>query len=126
MAHTRRTLTLTHPGWDITLDDTGRLAVTSGAMATAQAVANDVRLFTDDAYFARDRGIPHFAVELGQKRSPSLIRSFIYRACASIPDVREVTDVNVSGFDPETRRLSGEIAFTTQEDADHAARRIDL
>jgi hypothetical protein len=123
--HTRRTLTLTRPGWDITLDATGRLAVTSGDAATAQAVANDVRLFTEDAYFIQDQGIPHYAVELGQGLTPMLIRSFIHRAAIRVPDVAEVLEVSVSAFDPETRQLQGDILLTTQEGS-HAPRRIDF
>ena len=85
--HTRRTLTLTQPGWDITLDAIGRIDVTSGDLATAQAVANDARLFTEDAYFVQDQGIPHYAVELGQRLTPDLIRSFLYRAAMRVEGV---------------------------------------
>ena len=55
--HTRRTLTLT-PKWDICLDPSGYIALTNGAIATAQNVANEARLFTNDAYFQQDKGTP--------------------------------------------------------------------
>ena len=46
--------------WDLILDDGGQIVDTAGAYGIAQNVANAVRLFTDDAYYFRDRGIPHF------------------------------------------------------------------
>ena len=36
--------------WDIQLDASGNIAVTTGDYAVAQNVSNSVRLFTDDAY----------------------------------------------------------------------------
>ena len=56
MAHTRKTLLL-DSNWDLCLDKAGRIAVAEGPYATAQAVANECRLFTDDAYFEPQRGI---------------------------------------------------------------------
>ena len=47
--------------WDIQLDASGNIAVTTGDYAVAQNVSNAVRLFTNDAYYDPDRGIPHFA-----------------------------------------------------------------
>ena len=51
--------------WDIHTDENGNIAVVEDAHAIAQNCANAVRLFTNDAYFNRDRGIPHFDIELG-------------------------------------------------------------
>ena len=53
--------------WDIHTDKNGNIAVVKDAYAIAQNCANAVRLFTNDAYFNRDRGIPHFDIELGKK-----------------------------------------------------------
>lgn len=121
MAHTRRTLHLTREGWDITLDGVGRIALIQGGEATAQNVANEARLFTDDAYFAQDRGVPHFLVDLGRRVNHSILRSYLRRAALTVPDVAEVQSVQIAGFDPATRRLTGDIQFTTREDASNAA-----
>ena len=61
------TLYLTPDNWDITLDSSGRLQTSASAYAIAQNVANAVRLFTNEAYFAMDEGIPHFEIELGSR-----------------------------------------------------------
>ena len=57
------TLTL-DADWDLQLDAAGNIMTSSGDYAVAQNVANAVRLFTDDAYYDADRGIPHFALTL--------------------------------------------------------------
>ncbi|MDL2315521.1 hypothetical protein LJC59_00360 [Desulfovibrio sp. OttesenSCG-928-A18] len=114
MAHSRRTLQL-DAGWDITLDGTGRIALARGDLATAQNVANEARLFTDDAYFIQDKGIPHFVVGLGGRVRASVLRSYLRRAALQVPDVREVLSVTIVDFDPKTRRLVGDIIFTSVE-----------
>lgn len=117
--HTRRTLLLTKD-WDVTLDGSGRIALTGEDYATAQNVANECRLFTEDAYFIQDQGIPHFVVELGRRVNTSLLRSYLRRAALTVPDVKEVLSVNIVNFDPKTRTLAGDIQFTTQEGANNA------
>lgn len=112
MAHTRRTLLLTE-GWDLTLDGVGRIAVTGEEQATAQNVSNEARLFTDDAYFIQDKGVPHFAVELGSRTNDSILRAYLRRAALRVSDVRDVLTVDIISFDPVTRLLTGDIQFTT-------------
>ena len=120
MAHTRRTLRLTRD-WDLTLDQTGRIALTGGDPATAQNVANEARLFTRDAYFIQDRGIPYFAAILGRRVNNAVARFYLRRAALSVPDVKEVLSVEVTGLHPETRALTGDIQFTTKEGTANAA-----
>lgn len=120
MAHTRRTLLLTKD-WDITLDGVGRIALTGGDNATAQNVSNEARLFTEDAYFIQDQGIPHFIIELGRRVSASVLRSYLRRAALLVPDVREVLSVQITSFDPKTRTLTGDIQFTTVEGISNGA-----
>lgn len=140
MSHTTYTLRL-DPDWDIILDGTGGIAVSGGkraadsaadlstansansgaALATAQNVANECRLFTEDAYLARDKGIPHFLVELGQRQPESVLRSSLRRAALRVPDVAEVTGIALKNA--ETRTLTGTIQFTTVA-GEHVA--IDL
>lgn len=114
MAHTRRTLLLTRD-WDLTLDGVGRIALTRDDLATAQNVGCEARLFTEDAYFLQDQGIPHFTVELGRRVQPSVLRSYLRRAALQVPDVKEVLSVQIISFDPKTRTLTGDIQFTTKE-----------
>jgi hypothetical protein len=117
MAHTRRTLQLDRKTWDVTLDGTGRISLTGDYLATAQNVANEARLFTADAYFIQDRGVPHFLADLGRRVNASVLRSYLRRAALLVPDVREVISVEVLAFDPKTRKLTGDIRFSTREGA---------
>ena len=114
MAHTRKTLLL-NSQWDLTLDKSGRIAVADGAYATAQAVANECRLFTNDAYFETERGIPYYLIALGRKLSPSVLRARLRDAAFLVEDVEDVTDVVLESLDTETRKVTGEIQFTSKE-----------
>ena len=114
MAHTRKTLLL-DSNWDLCLDKAGRIAVADGAYATAQNVANECRLFTNDAYFETDRGIPYYLVALGKKLSPSVLRARLRDAAMLVEDVEDVTEVVLESLDTETRRVTGEIQFTSKE-----------
>ena len=122
MAHTRKTLLL-NGDWDLTLDKSGRIAVAEGAYATAQNVANECRLFTQDAYFEPSRGIPYYLIALGRKLSPSVLRARLRDAAYLVEDVEDVTDVVLESLDTETRRVTGEIQFTSKEGEDAA---VDL
>ena len=114
MAHTRKTLLLDKQ-WDLTLDKAGRIAIAEGAYATAQNVANECRLFTNDAYFETERGIPYYLVALGRKLSPSVLRARLRDAAMLVEDVEDVTEVMLESLDTETRRVTGEIQFTSKE-----------
>lgn len=117
MAHTRKTLLLDQQ-WDLTLDKSGRIAVAEGAYATAQNVANECRLFTQDAYFEPGRGIPYYLIALGRKLSPSVLRARLRDAAFLVEDVEDVTDVVLESLDTETRKVTGEIQFTSKEGED--------
>ncbi len=112
MAHTRRTLILSKK-WDLQTTMSGGVEVGSGEMATAQAVANEARLFTNDAYFQQDQGIPHYIIDLGEKANTSVLRSYLRKAALRVPDVLEVLSVDIVGIDPKTRTLTGDIRFRT-------------
>lgn len=115
--HTTKTLKLDKRKWDLTLDNAGRLAVCRGAPAIAQNVANQCRLFTQDAYLAQDKGIPHFVVELAQPLSGGqvILHSYLRRAATKVAGVKEVLSVDISGFNPETRVMSGAVEITISE-----------
>jgi hypothetical protein len=115
MAHTRHTLALDER-WDLHLNEAGNIATTSGALATAQGVANECRLFTRDAYFEYDKGLPHKLIELGGKNPPRpLLRTMMRRAAFRVPDVAELLGIELEDFDRERRLLTGNISFKTVE-----------
>lgn len=114
MAHTRKTLLLDE-SWDVQLTKSGRIAVAEGDYATAQNVANECRLFTEDAYFDQERGIPYFLLALGQKVPGSALRARIRSAALLVEDVAAVTDVTLDALNTDTRELTGEVRFTSRE-----------
>ena len=117
--HTRRTLKLDAGTRDLTLDSVGRIGLAAGDEATAQNVANEGRLFTNDAYFIQDRGIPYFAMTLGRRAGNAVLRSYLRKAALSVPDVKEIESITIDSFDPETRTLAGDIRFTTVEGSEN-------
>lgn len=92
-----RTMLLDLDNWDLRLDSAGQIALTTGAYAIAQNVANAIRLFTNDAYFDPDKGIPHFSIDLGQKPNLAVIRSRLRKAALSVEGVKDV-DVQITGI----------------------------
>lgn len=117
MPHTRKTLLL-NDNWDICTDTNGHIAVSVGAYATAQNVANECRLFTDDAYFAQERGIPYYMIALGKKVSTSLIAARLREAALRVEDVAEIKNIELESLDTETRKLTGNISFRSVENED--------
>lgn len=114
MAHTRKSLLL-DGNWDLSLDIHGNIAISLGAYTTAQNVANECRLFTDDAYFDTERGIPYFLIALGKDVSPSVLMARLREAALLVEDVDTVNNVQLDSLDTETRRLTGTITFTSKE-----------
>ena len=108
------TLYLTPDNWDITLDSSGRLQTSANAYAIAQNVANAVRLFTNEAFFAMDEGIPHFEIELGYTRPAlSVLRARIREAALNVEGVLDAV-VNLDGV--RDRKLTGEILLTVADE----------
>lgn len=101
-------------GWDITLDNVGKLATTSGAYAVAQNVANAQRLFVMDAYFNQRRGIPHFETELGSKFpvAASVLRTRMKKAALGVEHVK-TAEVQVAY---EEDRICGSRTTVTLDD----------
>ena len=110
---TAHTLYLQPDSWDITLDSSGRIARSVQAYAIAQNVANAVRLFTGEAFFAMDEGIPHFDIELGKTRPAlSVLRARMREAALN---VEGVLDAQITLDDVQDRKLSGEILLTVAD-----------
>lgn len=115
MAHTRKTLTLSQPAWDLMVDGYGKIAVSHGGYSTAQNVANECRLFTEDACFAQQRGIPYFMITLGKTPALSVLKARLRKAALLVDDVKEVTKIEIQSFDTTSRQLTGDIQFTSKE-----------
>lgn len=112
---TAHTLYLNPDSWDITLDSSGRIARSTQAYAIAQNVANAVRLFTGEAFFAMDEGIPHFDIELGKTRPAlSVLRARMREAALNVEGVQDA-QVNINTPVSAERKLTGEILLTVAD-----------
>lgn len=110
---TAHTLYLQPDTWDITLDSSGKIARSVQAYAIAQNVANAVRLFTGEAFFAMNEGIPHFDIELGKTRPAlSVLRARMREAALN---VEGVLDAQITLDDVQERKLTGEILLTVAD-----------
>jgi len=104
-----KTLTLS-PDWDLTLTAAGTLSTATGDYALSQNVANTVRLFTNDAYYDPERGIPHFIVDLGQKLNPAVVRAEVQAAALAVDGVKEAALKDIRLLTAEGAVTGGEIA----------------
>lgn len=95
--------------WDITLDSLGNLAIADKNYSIAQDVASAVKLFTNDAYFDTQAGIPHFDITLKRNPSPTVIRARLKEASENVPGVKSAV-VNV--IEIKAGKLQAEIQLT--------------
>ena len=114
MPHTSKTLLLTDD-WDLQLNPEGNLIVTDSDLAICQNCANEIRLWTNDAYFQQDNGIDWKEVQLGKPLDAALLRSEIRDACLRVDGVISVDSIELLEFDSDTRTLHGNITISTEE-----------
>lgn len=106
-----RTLILDVNKWDLCLNSRGEIADCIDDYATAQDVANAIRLFTNEAYFDMDRGVPHYDIDLALRPSLAQVRS---RYRKSALGVSNVADASVSIYEiDEERTMRGEVFLKT-------------
>lgn len=115
MPHTAKTALLS-PDWDLQLSPEGNVLLTSGALAIAQNLANEIRLWTNDAYYQQENGIAWKEVQIAKKLDPSVLAQIIHEAGNRVAGVKSVDSVTVTDVDEESRTLHGEITITTDSD----------
>lgn len=99
--------------WDLTLSGGGDIATISGEYCDAQNVANATRLFTNDAYLARQKGLPHFGLDLAVMPVLSDVRYEYKKAAEAVENIQSAS-VEITGIDSDTRALTGVIYLTTK------------
>lgn len=96
--------------WDITLNTDGKIKIADGAYAIAQNGSNAVRLFTNDAYFDQQKGIPHFDIELGHNiASVPILESRTKQALLQVEGISDALAV----LEVEKNRILGGNAYIT-------------
>ncbi len=100
--------------WDIHTDVSGNLSRTFEKYSIAQNVANAFRLFTDDAWYFPEKGIPHFALELNRHPKLAVLKSKLKQAALRIAGVK---DCEITFLNLESRELSGIAVLTLEDDS---------
>ena len=77
-------------------------------------MANSIRLFTKDAFLAQDKGVPHFALELGRMPPLSAVRSAYKKRGKEMDNIADI-QVDALGVDIETRKLTGRLILTNEQ-----------
>lgn len=97
------------------MNEAGNIATVTGSYATAQTAANAIRLFTNDAYFNKTKGIPHFNIELGHdyESSKAVLTNRIYKACMAVDGV---VDCRVDLDEDLNGRTIGGIVYVTDSE----------
>lgn len=116
MSHTDKTALLNPTTWDLRLTPEGNIFLVSGSLAIAQNLANEIRLWKNDAYFQQENGIDWKEAQLAKKLDISVLSQLIHEAGRRTNGVRSVDSVEVTEFNQETRTLHGEITITTEQD----------
>lgn len=96
--------------WDIHVDPAGNIPVRFTDYSIAQNVANAFRLFTEDAWFFPERGIPHFLIELKKEPRLNVLKARLKQAALKIDGVK---DCQIDLLHIEGRELSGMATITT-------------
>lgn len=108
-----KTLYLDPASWDLTVDAKRCIALAGAPYATAQTVANACRLWSGEAPFNTDRGIPYATDILGKNPPRQLMASWFEREAKTVPLVQ--TAQAVLEFNPanrQNRSLTGQIQCT--------------
>src|SRR6185503_4066567 len=101
---------LLDPGtWDLTIDKSRNIAVTTGAYAMAQDAASEIKLFEGELWFDTTRGVPYWTQVLGLAPPLSLVRELFSQAAFLVPGV-VTAQVFFTAF--AKRKLSGQVQVT--------------
>ena len=73
--------------WDLIPTQGGDIAVCTAPYAIAQAVANEIKLFQGEAYYAPDQGIPYDPAILGKPSSLSYVGELMQEAALGVDGV---------------------------------------
>lgn len=104
MAHSANTFALSKD-WNFIVQADGQLQLITGLQAIAQNVANEIKLFTRDAWSAFDEGNDWFNIQLGKSAQRVATSSALRRSALRVAGVDDVKSVEITEFDPSRRVL---------------------
>lgn len=114
MSHTNLTARLNTDNWDLALDRSGNIELVSQGYAICQNLANEIRLWTQDAYFQSQNGIDWKEAQLAKKTDQTVLASLIREAGERTEGVISVDNVTLETVNFEDRILHGQIEITTE------------
>lgn len=124
-----RTLLLTYPEWDLTLDASGNIALApttvdgrdvGDAYAQAQDAASAIRLFQGELLYDTSQGIPYWQKILGKVPSVSLMTTYFEKAALTVPGVVQARAF-IASIDNVNRRVTGQVQIMNEDGVGAAA-----
>lgn len=118
MSATRSSLLLDIDTWDVCLDASRNIALAQPPYAVAQSVANAIKLFKGECFYATNRGVPYFGQVLGKQPPLALFKALMVQAALSVPGVVSAV-CYVDKF--TARAIQGQVLIT---DADNVTQAV--
>jgi hypothetical protein len=84
------TLLLSTDNWDLTVDNSGNIAIAQGPYAIAQDVASAVRTFLGECWYDTTQGVPYLEQILGQLPSLQFMKAKFIAAGLTVPGVASI------------------------------------
>ncbi|MDR1311581.1 MAG: hypothetical protein LBK01_06900 [Burkholderiaceae bacterium] len=104
-----KSLALDRSAWDLVLDASGNIAVVTEPYAVAQDVACACRLFNNELWYDKNKGIPYDSEIVGHRPPVNLLIRHMESAARAVPLVAEAKVV-ISG--DASRKVAGSIEIT--------------
>lgn len=108
----RDALLLVTDYWDVCLNAAGDIALAQPPYATAQSVANAIRLFQGELFYDIRPGVPYFEDILGHAPPVTFFEAAMVAAALTVPGVASAQCI-IQGVDG--RSLTGQVTFTTTD-----------
>lgn len=105
------TLLLSSPGWDLSVDTMGNIAVQTEPDALSQDAASAVMTFLGEVYYDTTVGVPWTQQILAQRPSLALLRALLQGAAETVPGVASARVVFASLSD---RNVAGQVQVISQ------------
>lgn len=75
------------PGWDLTVDAAGNIAMATNGYALAQDAASAIKTFQGEVYYDTNQGIPYWGQILGMSPPVPLMKAYFIAAALTVPGV---------------------------------------
>ena len=75
------------PGWDLTIDAGGNIAMATGGYALAQDAASAIRTVQGEVYYDTTQGVPYWSEILGHSPPVPLMKAYFISAALTVPGI---------------------------------------